>query len=486
MTNITDSYKKHAADFPEKMAVYTNGWKISYKEWNEMISKTANWLHSQQSPNKIIALLLPNGIPLLQLFAGASMAGWTSLPLDLKWNGADLDKRLKLANPSIIITNKDLSHRINHPNVQVWDDCLKEIKQSNSTKVPTNEENPQFYMGFTSGTTGDPKAFVRSHESWVASFACNRYDFRMDENEHVLIPGALVHSHFLYGAISTLALGGTVYLLEKFSPIQTLSILQTQKISTVYVVPTMVESLLNIEKRIEKSFKIISSGAKWAENSKLQIRDMFPNLKMFEFYGASELSFISVLSDDDSKRKADSVGRPCFGVEIQIRQANNRIAKPYETGKIYVRSKLFFSGYLNPETRRIQSIQDEDGWASVNDMGYLDEDGFVYITGRENNMILYGAINIFPEEIEKVISLHPNVEEVAVIGISDEYWGQIVTAVIKGTADTMELKKLCKLHLSSYKIPRKWYLIDQVPYTTSGKIARSQLKEIIEKKVNSH
>jgi long-chain acyl-CoA synthetase len=118
-------------------------------------------------------------------------------------------------------------------------------------------------------------------------------------------------------------------------------------------------------------------------------------------------------------------------------------------------------------------------------MGYFDEDGFLYIVGREQNMILYGGINIFPEEIENVLSLHPDVEEVAVIGLFDSYWGQIVTAAVKGKASQLELKRYCKMHLSSYKIPRKWFFLNEMPYTTSGKIARAELINQIESEAAS-
>ncbi|WP_284521941.1 AMP-binding enzyme [Cytobacillus pseudoceanisediminis] len=232
---------------------------------------------------------------------------------------------------------------------------------------------------------------------------------------------------------------------------------------------------------IEKPIKIFSSGAKWDETSKLEISKIFPQLSMIEFYGASELSYVTFLADEDI---AGSVGKPCHGVEIEIRGTDGRKLAPYEIGKIFVRSELIFDGYLSNET--IHSIQDQDGWATVDDMGYVDNKGYLYISGREKNMILYGAINIFPEEIEKVISLHPDVEEVAVIGLEDQYWGQIAAAVIKGKTDALELKRLCKKHLASYKVPRRWIFTEEMPYTAGGKIARAQLKESFERKVISH
>ena len=488
MATITDTYEKHVMNFPEKIAVQTLHESVSYQEWNLNTRKTANWLDLIQSESKTIGIYLPNGIPFLQLFAGAAMAGWSAVLFDTKWKQDELQKRLSVSRPSVLITTQKLRDQIKqlYPHVLVWEDCIEKIQLSDSTWNFLIDGNLPFYMGFTSGTTGEPKAFTRSHESWVESFTVNREDFLMNEIEHVLIPGALIHSHFLYGAISTLYLGGTVYLLEKFSATQALSLIQKQSITTVFVVPTMVQAFLKEKQCIPFPIKMISSGAKWEENSKQKIRNMFHRLTMFEFYGASELSFVTFLTDHENYLKPGSVGKPCHGVEIQIRQQNVSINKPYEIGKIYVKSKLNFIGYLNSETSMVTSIEDRDGWITVDDMGFVDEDGYLYISGREKNMILYGGINIFPEEIEKIIDLHPDVEEIAVIGQNDPYWGQIVVAVVKGSASKKDLVRLCKPKLSAFKIPRKWYFVSEMPYTTSGKIARAELYKILESEVSSH
>jgi len=484
MGNITESYETSAKIFPNKIAIHTNHQQINYQKWSDLVNQTANWLYSLHSENKTIGILLPNGLPFLQLFAGASKAGWIAVPYDLKWKTTELEKRIKLFNPSIIVTTREIYDQIKDSisNVMSLDDSLQEISRFEANIMRSTQENLPFYMGFTSGTTGNPKAFVRSQDSWMASFDCNRFDLGINESDHVLIPGSLIHSHFLYGAISTLYLGGTVYLLDKFSPIEGHSWIQFYPITTMYVVPIMVEAFLKQGIKINKSIKLLSSGAKWSERSKLEIYHIFPNITMYEFYGASEMSFITVLSDRDGMQKAATVGKPCYGVEVQIRQQDQVLAKPNETGKIYVRSGMIINGYMDHDGA-VHSIQDEEGWATVHDMGYFDEDGYLSITGREQNMILYGGINIFPEEIEKVISLHPDVEEVAVIGLPDSYWGQVVAAVVKGKGSPLELKRLCKKYLSSYKIPRKWFFLSEMPYTTSGKIARAELIKQIESKV---
>ncbi|PAE26142.1 AMP-binding protein [Bacillus sp. 7894-2] len=483
MTNITANIKKFAEESPGKSAIVTTVGSLNYKEWNTLLCKTANWLKSFSFDNKTAGFLLPNGIPFLQLFTGAAMAGWTAVPYDLKWKAEELNERIGISPPSIVITVKEYYNQIAqmHPYVIILEDALEYInRQSSSFHIDTEGNNP-FYMGFTSGTTGSPKAFIRSHTSWAASFKVNEHDFKMNEKEHVLIPGALIHSHFLYGAVSTLCTGGTVYLLDKFHAAMTLFCMEEQPITALYTVPTMVSAILKEKRILEKPVKIISSGAKWDETSKQEISKMFPKLSMIEFYGASELSYITFHGNE---QKAESVGRPCHGVEIEIKGTKGEKLTPYEIGKIYVRSDLIFDGYLLNDA--IHTIQDQDGWATVDDMGYVDEEGYLYISGREKNMILYGAINIFPEEIEKVISQHPAVEEAVVIGLKDPYWGEIAVAVIKGNTDALVLKRLCKNHLASYKVPRKWIFIEKMPYTAGGKIARAQLKDFIERKVISH
>lgn len=481
MRVITHTYANHCKHHKNRIAIQSQDYRVSYEQWYKLVNKTANWLMSLKKDGKVIAFHMPNGIPFLQLFAGTAAAGLIAAPLDVKWTEEELRKRIELCSPAIIITLRSMKDSIEaiHPNVLVWEQCIKVIDQSSERFITKIDAKLPFYMGFTSGSTGDPKAFVRSHESWVASFECNMIDFQMNQNEQVIIPGALIHSHFLYGAISTLFLGGTIYLLEKFSVNQLLVRLKKYPITVIYMVPTMIEALLKEKCTYLKAVKIISSGAKWEAEAKERMRRMFPNLNMYEFYGASELSFITVLSHQENIRKPRSVGKPCRNVEIQIRKRDGDVALPFEVGKIYVRSKLAFLGYVQKGSTKIQSIQDEEGWSTIHDMGYVDEAGFLYLKGREQNMILYGGINIFPEEIEAVLSLHPKVEEVVIIGVADRYWGEIVAAVIKGRASKIELRRLCQKKLAPYKIPRKWYFVDDIPLTISGKIARPLVKEMI-------
>ncbi|KZR59304.1 AMP-binding protein [Pseudobacillus badius] len=486
MASMTSIYAEHAARRPEQLAVKTADREVTWRQWHRLVLQTAGWFHSKRKQNKTVGIFMENGLPFLQLFTGAAAAGWTAVPLHPKWSRDELDKRLRICSPAIIVMADNLAdrHFLSKADVFSWEKASEEMQLLPADPVEEAQEDLPFYMGFTSGSTGEPKAFIRSQQSWLASFACSRHDFSLNEHEYVLVPGALIHSHFLYGAVSTLFLGGTVHLLEKFSPAAVLHVMKKETVTVVYLVPTMIEALLRTNTIVEKPFTVISSGAKWEKDSKRRIRMQFPRLKMFEFYGAGELSFVTFLSNNENGEKPDSVGRPCSGVAIQVRRENGEVAAPYESGKIYVKSELVCTGYLT--ARGIQPLQDGQGWSTVDDIGYLDNEGFLYIKGREKNMILYGGINVFPEEVEAILSLHPKVEAAVVIGMKDPYWGEVIAAVIKGSAAKQELRQLCRERVASYKVPRKWFFQEELPMTAGGKIARAQLREELEKKEDSH
>ncbi|ASK62687.1 acyl-CoA synthetase [Virgibacillus phasianinus] len=480
--NITSTYTEHAAEFPNKTAVQLGDTEISYGKWSKLINQTANWFYSQGTEKKV-GIFFPNCIEFLQVYTGAAAAGWIAMPLDTKWKPAEIEKRLQHTSPALIITTKKLASKIKIEDVPIvcWEQAQEEITIASFTNVPVNTINDKdFHIGFTSGSTGEPKAFTRSHASWIASFACNKNDFHMDADDRVLIPGSLVHSHFLYGAISTLYLGGTVHLQRKFSPATILRAIFSDSVSVVYTVPTMIEAMLRENVPVTNSFKIISSGAKWEKNSKQRMRKLFSGMIMYEFYGASELSFVTSLSDQENINKPASVGKACHNVEIQIRQANQELAYNQETGKIFVKSPMLFSGYTTHPNKF-----HKDDWFTVDDMGYLDEEGYLYIIGREKNIINYGGINIFPEEIENVLMMHTDVYEAAVTSISSDYWGEVAVAIIDGSTSILSLKRWCKDYLASYKVPRKWIMKESIPHTISGKIARKELHLIAERRLLS-
>jgi long-chain acyl-CoA synthetase len=482
---ITDTIQKSALLYHEKTAIQMGEERISYQDLNKNVKRIASFFRKQpfeESQGKA-ALYLPNGIDFLQYFLGAISAGWISIPLDFKWKESELNKRLEQSQPDLVITTEELHNRINRSDKKIilGSTIHDSISKEEVTSTATDES--LFYMGFTSGSTGIPKCFVRSNRSWVKSFACSNKDFGLTESDTVLVPGPLVHSLFLYAAISTLYLGGTVKLLPKFSAAQTLKEIETGEISALYAVPTMLAALtkeMDNKNDTPRLKKIISSGAKWEPGLKDKINTLFPKKELFEFYGASELSFVSFINHRADIQKPLSVGRPFHNVELSIRKDGYEVEQG-EIGTLYVKSEMLFSHYLNrPDANK--EVWDEDGWLTVGDLAKLDEEGDLFIIGRNNNMIISGGQNVYPEEIENVLHLLDGVEEAVVFGMPDSYWGEKISAavIINENSDltTRDIQRFCRMHLSTFKVPKHIIFTKEFPYTSSGKIARSKVKEI--------
>lgn len=479
---ITSTFNKFAKKNPNKPAIVTENEVVSYREWNELVQQTATAFFSEVSVYKRVALFLPNNRLFLQVFAGASFAGWTSIVGDMRWKEQEIKERLVQTNPDLIIADEKMKQTLDKLPLRVIysGEIEKWIHSGKDLPMVEAETDAPFYIGFTSGSTGKPKAFVRSHTSWVESFLCNQVDLGMTEDEHVLIPGSFVNSTFLYGALSTLFLGGTIYVLAKFSPARFMDFLLPYPITTVYVVPTMLQGLLTEDCRDVQKVAFISTGAKWLPQTKEQMRSHFPNARFYEFYGTSELSFVTVLKSSEQKQHAASVGRPFHNVEICIRGKNGPVP-PGEEGLLYVKSKMLFDGYIDNEEETKKVLQGE--WATVYDMAKMDEEGFLYILGRQNDMILYGGTNIYPQEIEEALKKCPGVEEAVVFGIKDEHWGEKPVACIKGDVSISSVKHYCLQTLAAYKIPRAFRKVENFLYTTGGKISRRELRRLFEQGV---
>ena len=473
---MTESYAAHAKAKPGQMAIIDEKEKITYEDWHERVQSSAQWLKETPHQQKRVAFLVSNGVPFLQLFAGAASAGWTAVPLDPRWSDKECAEKLLLSDADLVIVEDRYIKRIEKYKLDMPVLSLSEWKEriSLSINVQSNkgepEEDPAFYMGFTSGSTGSPKAFIRRQQSWIESFQMTASVFGITHKDHVLILGTLLSSHFLYGAISTLYFGGTVTLLEKFVPEKAKKTLERGDITAIYTVPTMTEALLQMDAFGKNPLLVLSSGADWGSSSKKQLVNRYPRITFFDFYGTSELSFVSYLSSDDFLQKPTSVGKPFPTIQVEIRRADQTVCKPNEIGRIYVKSPMSFSGYLQDEKPPAE-------WLTVYDMGWLDEDGYLYMSGRENGMIVYGGLNIFPEEIERVLNEQPEVNRSIVIGLPDPYWGEIPVAIIENVQQTKTIRQAVKETLAAYKVPKKWLVTDKMIETSGGKIARASMKK---------
>ncbi|WP_051242583.1 AMP-binding protein [Stappia stellulata] len=328
-----------------------------------------------------------------------------------------------------------------------------------------------FYIGLTSGSTGQAKAFQRSHASWLTSFAACEAAFSLSRDDRIAVPGSLSHSLHLFGAVHALHMGARLDLSAVFRPRSVLQAMVSAGSTVLYATPTQLDLLVRAARGAKMHLpdvkRVLLSGAKWHSDGGPPA-DVFPAARFHEFYGTSETSFISTRGPQDP---ASSVGRPFPGVEVDIRDVAGRSLSTGEAGLIHVASAMIFDRYVHggdPDTRR-------DGkWLSVGDWGFLDEGGRLHLLGRGSRMLVCAGVNVFAEEIEAVLLAHGAVAACAVFGRPDPLRGQRIVAAIRAT-DGAEapapdlLRRHCLAHLDPIKVPRRFHVMQDWPLTGGGK-----------------
>lgn len=466
-------------EHPNKIAITTNDCTVSYKELYEQIRLIQQHLieYKGSGKGKKVGILLGNEPEFLPIFFAVVTLGWVAIPFDPKWSQTDIDYVLSVAKPEILIGDESFVHR-DEQMISVWE--LLQSKVTNHTISWEHHEKELFYIGFTSGSTGTPKGFKRNHQSWIKSFKVAEEAFQYTKDDTIIAPGPLCHSLSLFAAIHALHIGATFYLLPKFRAEEVLEIIKDKKANVFYVVPTMIQALLkHVQEKIEVPFKLLSSGAKLSSALLEKMENAFPQNKLFEYYGASELSFVAYSTKAMRKQNSYCVGKPFPNVSIYIEKEDGTAAKVNEIGEVIVQSELIFSGYVNNPTETA-AVLTRSG-AKIGDLGYFDENGLLTIIGRKKNMIITGGLNVYPEEVEAVMKEVNEVEEAVVIGIRDEYWGEKVIAFVqwkKGAKeqDLSTIQAHCKQRLTSFKCPKQFFTLKEIPYTSTGKIARKQLE----------
>jgi len=217
---------------------------------------------------------------------------------------------------------------------------------------------------------------------------------------------------------------------------------------------------------------ILISGARWMRDRTEALQALFPNARIVEFYGASETSFMAWM-DADASAPPHAVGKPFANVDIDIRQPQ----PPLGTGQIFVRSPMLFMDYVGSSHDSTAAVRDGD-WLSVRDMGYFDAQGYLCLIGRENRMVVTQGKNLFPEEVESVLLSCPEVAQASVLGVPDAIRGQQVVAIVSASHHGLSahaLTQLCREHLESYKVPKRFFVCNDWPMTASGKTDHTTL-----------
>lgn len=493
--NLLTFLIRHSSRIPDRIAIAHNRGSLTYSALAQRVRRVANGLKQGGHTRRNVAILTGNRVEFVEIFLGAVYAGYVPVPMDPKWSPIEINAVLRQCEPGIIFAEEAYSQHIGSSYEPAGRVEIITLSEGNSgdydswvasfaPEAEPESGNELLFIGFTSGTTGVPKGFMRTPLSWLTSFEATREAFRLDM-QHCMAPGPLVHSLSLFALMQSLYFGATFHLVEQFHADEVLERCTAVPDMILFVVPTMIESLLQQANPGRASIQaLISSGGKWSEQSKQKCREVFEQSRLYEYYGSSEASYISYMDVYETSRPG-SVGRPFPGVELSIRNEQDQEVPAGETGQLYVRSGMVFRGYyrLDEETAAVF----QDGWLTTGDYMSVDQDGYLYLAGRSKNRMITGGLNVFPEEVETVLQQLPAIQEVMILGVPDERWGERITAVIQWQGDQRlsldEVKGHCRNYLASYKAPKQLISVDRFIYTSSGKIARRQMREYVLKEV---
>lgn len=490
---------------PHKTAVIFTGERISYAMLHNRANQVACWLQSMGiEKGDRVAGMMENSPQFLDLYLACARIGAIFVPINFRLAGPELVYILQNARPRLFVFGEKYAEMISgiaqeiqrplvllasigaEPTAENVLDYNNEVSEFEGRKPfladslgPISPEEPHVIM-YTSGTTGKPKGAVLSHRKTF--FNCLNADifFKLEFDDVMLIVLPLFHSGGLFiQASPVLYKGATMILPPRFEPKEAYQDIFQYHVTKFLGVPTIYRALLR--ERLEKddhldSLKVCAIGGEKATPGMMeQFKRVGFSLR--QIMGQTETSILLWASEKDVIRKRGSVGRPVFHAEVDIVDREGKRVRPGEVGEIVVRGSIMMTEYWQDPVRTEETIR--DGWLHTGDLARRDDDGYYYFVDRAKNMYISGGENVYPAEVERVLREHPAIEEIAVVGVPNDLWGETGHAfVIKKKGATLteeEVTSFCNGRLAKYKWPKGVTFCEEFPKTSLGKIQKNVL-----------
>ncbi len=471
---ITDGLYHRAACDPDRPAIVRGAQRLDYASLARRVDGVAAGVRDRlgnDAGRRPVGLLLDDPVEFLVGFLGAVQGGGIAAPLSPAWRDAELRRALALCDPAFVVGDG----RSSLPLAALERPAAAHVDLDASPSEP-------FYIGFTSGSTGGPKGAVRTHDAWVRSFFGMTVEFGVGPGERVVVPGSLFFSFSLIAALHALFVGGTVVLPARPQPRSLLRTLSDGG-GTLYVLPSFLAETLRLAEARSLRFpavrRIITAGEKLQIRTKREVAAVFPAAELFEYYGASELGYVTVAGPDDHARRPDSVGRPFFGAQVAVLDGSGVPVPAGEIGLLCARSSYGFAGYWRqPE---LEASVEHHGWRTAGDLARLDDAGYVYLMGRRDNMAVIHGENVYPEEVEAVLESLPGVHRAAVVPEPPAEPSHVVALVVPGSPApaATAILRACGERLSARKTPRRVLFVEELPLTATGKVDRAGLRGLL-------
>ncbi|WP_027408791.1 fatty acid--CoA ligase [Anoxybacteroides tepidamans] len=511
---IGDVFSQTVRKFPKKEALVDvrTGVRYTYEQWELETNRLANaFIEMGVRKGDRISTVLFNTNEFATAFFACAKIGAVFNPINFRLKSQEIAYILEDAAPKIVIFEKAVESQIasihdQFPHISFWyidEDTPsyavnyhERVKAASSQISPIDvSENDLYAIMYTSGTTGRPKGVMHRHRDMVEqSLICNSV-MRIREFDRGLVAAPMFHCAELHCCfLPRVHAGAANIIIHHFDPKKVLNAIATERITVLFAAPTMWNMILQ-EKLDEydlSSLRIGLYGA--APMAPVLVKECKERLgiDLIQAYGMTEMGpAVTFLFEDEQLAKAGSAGRACLNHEIRIVKPRedgpsdpDDVLPPGQVGEIVVKGPCMMAGYYNREEATEKAMY--KGWYHSGDLGYMDEEGYLYVADRVDDMIISGGENVYPREVEDVLYEHHGVLDVAVLGEPDEMWGEKVVAFIvrKGENVTAEeLEQFCKNsdRLAPYKRPRAYYFVEALPRNASGKIQKFLLREQIQK-----
>jgi fatty-acyl-CoA synthase len=476
---------------PDRVALGRRADGLTFAQARSHARGGAAWLAGHVADTVVFVGL--NGPTLPVAVFASGLLGKPFAPLNYRLSDADLCKLLARTAPSVAIVDDDMLDRLGVcPGVTLVSRSTFEAacRAPGADEGELPECDPDIaVLLFTSGTTGEPKAAVLRHSN-LAAYVISTVDFLgAEDDEAALISVPPYHIAGISAVLTGVYGGRRLVHLPAFTPEAWVDEAAAERITHAMVVPTMLGRIMDVLDQRGQALPHLRAlsygGGRMPQAVIERALTLLPHVDFVNAYGLTETSStISVLGPEDHRaaigavdpaiaRRLGSVGRPLPSLEVEVRGPSGEVMAAGQAGEIYVRGEQVSGEYLHKK-----AVQD-DGWFATNDGGWMDEGGYLFVDGRLDDVIVRGGENISPGEIEDVLRDHPNVADVAVLGLADDEWGERVAAVVvckAAASSTTELSSWVKARLRSTKTPEVWAFRDALPYNDTGKLLRRQLK----------
>jgi len=501
----------HAATDPSRPAVIMagTGRTLSYGELDEHSARLASALRGLGlRPGDVIAVLSDNTAEVFEIYWAALRSGLYVTPVNRHLTSSEISHILTDSGAQVLFASAALDALASSAADEVPDlhrryafggtisgfDAYRELYEA-ADRISLDDQPRGAEMLYSSGTTGHPKGIklalpaVSVDEPGADLIAMMlRHVFAVTSADVYLSPAPIYHAAPLKWSAAVHAIGGTVVMMEKFDPAAALAAIERYRVTVTQMVPTMFVRLLQLPTEQRTGYDVSSlrlavhAGAPCPPDVKDAMIGWWGPI-FTEYYGATESHGTTVMSSAEWKTKRGSVGRAVLGVAHICDDDGNELPAG-QVGLVYFeRDQPSFSYHNDPDKTAGSRHPAHQNWATVGDMGYLDEDGYLYLTDRKSFMIISGGVNIYPQEVENVLALHPKIFDAAVIGVPDAEMGEQVKAVVQlrdGVSPSPELAAeiiaYVRDRLAHFKAPRSVDFIDQLPRSETGKLVKRILK----------